>query len=492
MPQRFQDSGRIVPMRIYQSITTAGDESEGPIVLPEPETNILEIVSQSWRTVYLEGRNEDTTNTVTQKIYATRKFNQSVPPQGDTFWTVTEDHWELIDTQTSIGTSTNATPVELVDKGYTYIVVTGDGENGVASSGTVTAATVLEETKATGEITLNGMTGEVHSLGTVQCTSVSSGDIVTINGLTYTAVTGARPDNLSFSVDTSDAATAIDLAAAINADVRAGTLNDVSASPTTDTVTVTQTVGGAAGDATTLAEDTSGARIIISGATFGSGVTGDFVTVNGLVYTATVGARANDTEFSIDTSNTAAATDLAAAISADVRSPITVPTIDVTATSSVADVTLIPATTRYAVDAHAIDIAESTSGVRGSVSGAVMASGVNADFFTVNGLEYKAVAGSKADNTEFSTDTGNNETAADLALSITDDSRTGITVPTLDQTAVAVATDEVTITCTTITTLGNTIDLSSTDGTTLAVSGALMTGGLDTTSSYISRAVLTA
>lgn len=47
---------------------------------------------------------------------------------------------------------------------------------------------------------------------------------------------------------------------------------------------------------------------------------GDTVEINGLVYTGVVGVKADNTEFSVDTSDTAAATDLADSINNDVRS----------------------------------------------------------------------------------------------------------------------------------------------------------------------------
>lgn len=130
MPQRFQDSGKIIPIRIYQTIATSGDLVEGTVTLTSTESNNLEIVAQSWRQVFIEGRNDGSTNTADQKIYGTRKFNLSVPDTGDSFWDVTADHWEVVDTQPTIAVSTNSTPVTLVDKGYTYLVVTGLSASG--------------------------------------------------------------------------------------------------------------------------------------------------------------------------------------------------------------------------------------------------------------------------------------------------------------------------------------------------------------------------
>ena len=344
------------------------------------------------------------------------------------------------------------------------------------ATGTITCATVLEETKATGTLTMNGVTGEVHSSGTIVCASVEVGDTVTINGLVYTAVAGTKANDTEFDQAGTDTQCATDLADSIDDDTRSGSLNDLTATSSTDTVTAVQTVGGTGGDSTTLSSS-DGTRLAVT--SFTGGVNGDTVTINGLTYTATVGARADDTQFSKDTSNDATATDLAAAISADVRSPVTVPTVDVTATSSSAVVTLIPATVLLATLANSIDIVESTSTVRMTVSGATMASGVDADFVDLNGLRYKAVSGARGDDTEFSTDTSNTATATDLAAAITADVRTGTVLDVVATSASAVVTAEETIGGTP----GNAITLTSTDGATLAVSAATLTGGTSPTSS---------
>jgi len=170
------------------------------------------------------------------------------------------------------------------------------------ASGTVTAASVLENTFAT---------------GTAQCTSVIATDTVTINGLKYTAVAGAKEDNTEFSIDTGDTECALDLSASINADVRVGTLGTVTASPTTDTVTITTSVAGVAGDAVTMTE--TGSTITLSGAVLAGGVDADTCTINGLVYTAVAGTASNYGDFSTDTSDDATATSLASAITNDIR-----------------------------------------------------------------------------------------------------------------------------------------------------------------------------
>ncbi|WP_371503712.1 hypothetical protein [Nitrosopumilus adriaticus] len=110
-----------------------------------------------------------------------------------------------------------------------------------------------------------------NARGSVLLVGVVATETITINGLVYTAVAGAKADNTQFSIDTSMVAAATDLAASINADVRAGTLNDVSATSTENLVFLEQTVVGTGGDATTLAEAVADAGTLISGATFTGG-----------------------------------------------------------------------------------------------------------------------------------------------------------------------------------------------------------------------------
>ena len=114
--------------------------------------------------------------------------------------------------------------------------------------------------------------------------------------------------------------------------------------------------------------------------------------------------------------------------------------------------------------------------------GAIAASGtvtcataVATNTVTVNGLVYTGVAGAKANNTEFSIDTSNTACAADLAASILNDTRIGLTEPNVDLTAASVAA-VVTITSTVSGVIGNAVDLAS-SGSTLAVSAALLAGG---------------
>jgi hypothetical protein len=338
------------------------------------------------------------------------------------------------------------------------------------ASGTVQVVNPVANTFATGTVTLASAVPNTFATGTVTCAAVEAGDTVTINGLVYTAVSGAKADNTEFSIDTGNNECAADLEDSIDNDVRAGTTGDISASVASAVVTVTTDVLGAAGNAITLVSST-GVRLAVSGAgTLTDGVTADTVTANGLVYTAVAGAKADDTEFSIDTSNDAAATDLAASITADTRSGTSG---DLSATATTVTVTMT--TTVTGTGGNAITLI-SSNGTRLAVSGSgTLTGGVTADTVTVNGLVYTAVTGAKADDTEFSIDTSNDACATDLADSIDDDTRTG----TLNDVTAVASTDTVTITQTVRGAGGNATTLtSSSTGVRLVTSGATFTGGV--------------
>jgi len=95
------------------------------------------------------------------------------------------------------------------------------------------------------------------------------------------------------------------------------------------------------------------------------------------------------------------------------------------------------------------------------------------DTVTLNGLVYTGVAGAAADFTEFSIDTGNNETATSLAAAITGDTRTG----TVGDCTASASSAVVTITTDVVGISGNAVTLASSDGATLAVSAATLTAG---------------
>ncbi len=243
--------------------------------------------------------------------------------------------------------------------------------------GSVTIDTT-DATHATGTITLSSAVANTFATNTAQCTSVIAGNTVTINELVYTAVDGARANDTQFSADGTDDNCATDLAAAVNGDTRPGTLGDVSASATTDTVTLTTDVLGIGGDAITLSQ--TGGTITLGGATFSGGVDADFIIVDGLTYTAIDVSKAGDnTKFDISGSNNADATDLADSIQNDTRNG-TVPD-NVTASSGAAIVTVVSQSGGTVGNATTLS---SSSGSRLAVSGATLTGGL--DDASVSGI----------------------------------------------------------------------------------------------------------
>lgn len=220
-------------------------------------------------------------------------------------------------------------------------------------------------TFATGTVTMDGVEATTKATGTITCDTVLEDTTVTVNGLTYTAVTGVKSDNTEFSIDTSDNAAATDLADSITNDTRTGTLNDVTATASTNIVTCVSSVAGTAGNATTLSSS-DGTTLAVSGATFTGGADTVTVTVNGLVYTAVTGAVSSDDEFSVDTSNDDCAASLASSINSDTR----VGTLgDVSASATTDTVTL-------------------TTNVKGTAGNAVTLASSNATTLAVSGTTF--------------------------------------------------------------------------------------------------------
>lgn len=121
--------------------------------------------------------------------------------------------------------------------------------------------------KITNNVTTIG--DEAKASGTLTCVSAVAGNTVTVNGLLYTAVSGVKADDTEFSIDTSDNATATDLADSIDDDTRTGTLDDLTATATTNVVTAVAVTTGTEGNAiTNVAPD---ATITVDAATFSGG-----------------------------------------------------------------------------------------------------------------------------------------------------------------------------------------------------------------------------
>lgn len=211
--------------------------------------------------------------------------------------------------------------------------------NTTAQSLEVVSSDVNDDFIPTGTLTLSSAVANTFATGTCTLASVTATDTCTINGLIYLAVSGTASEG-EFDIDGgTDTLDAIELRNAINTDTRSGTTGDLTATASAAVVTVTTDVEGTGGNAITLTSQD--AQITVSGSgTLTGGVAADVATVNGLTFTGVAGTKADNTEFSIDTSDTAAALDLKLSINADTRTPITVPTVSVTATSAVGVVTI--------------------------------------------------------------------------------------------------------------------------------------------------------
>lgn len=112
-------------------------------------------------------------------------------------------------------------------------------------------------------IALSVQGNAVQASGTFTLASVIATDACSINGVTFTCVASGAVAN-QFNVGASDALTAVNLAAAINASVSALVSGYVTASAAGDVVTVTSAFYGLSGNQTLIA--TADATITVSGA----------------------------------------------------------------------------------------------------------------------------------------------------------------------------------------------------------------------------------
>jgi len=121
-------------------------------------------------------------------------------------------------------------------------------------------------------------TSGAPATGTATCVGILAADTVTINGVTFTAV-AAGATAYQFNLGGSDAATAANLAAQVNANADALIAGIFTASVVANVVTFTAYLKGKAGNAVTLASST-GVRAAVSGTrlTGGTGGSGTIAT----------------------------------------------------------------------------------------------------------------------------------------------------------------------------------------------------------------------
>lgn len=118
-------------------------------------------------------------------------------------------------------------------------------------------------------VLIENQASAVQASGTFTLTAVIATDAVSINGVTFTAVASGAGAN-QFNVGVSDTATAVNLAAAINASVSGLVAGYVTASAALTVVTVSSTSYGIMGNQTLIAS--ADATIVASGARLTGGL----------------------------------------------------------------------------------------------------------------------------------------------------------------------------------------------------------------------------
>lgn len=119
--------------------------------------------------------------------------------------------------------------------------------------------------------------GMVKATGTFTLDTVIATDAVSINGVTFTGVASGATGN-QFNIGADDTATAVNLAAAINASVTALVTGVVTATSATTVVTVTAVVPGVGGNVIAIASADS--TIVASAAHLTGGSAGTTTTID--------------------------------------------------------------------------------------------------------------------------------------------------------------------------------------------------------------------
>ncbi len=164
---------------------------------------------------------------------------------------------------------------------FTIVVQTVDNANGVLAKITHGAAgqgsieKLTEYLQKIGGGIIEGavtfLTSGVQANGTITFSSIANNDTVTVNGRVYTAKTSGASGLQQFNIGGSDAAAALNLQAAINADTSSLVKGVVVASSSSSGVTkITAVTPGVAGNFLTIAisahGSVSGSGLLTSGA----------------------------------------------------------------------------------------------------------------------------------------------------------------------------------------------------------------------------------
>lgn len=217
--------------------------------------------------------------------------------------------------------------------------------------------------------------------GKVTCTAVVVGNTVTIGTSTFTAASLEDIGSLEFEADVNDdEQTARNLASLIDKAQKRG-ISDNSYDARSFVIDVdltARTFNAAVGNSIVLTSNSSNLAVTGSG-TLTGGVDADFVTVNGLVYTAVAGDKKNNTEFSADGTLANIAADLADSITQDTRDGGTIGKVNATSTGAVVNMVQHTGGT----EGNATTLATSNNLVL-EISGALFTGGTGSGPVTVN------------------------------------------------------------------------------------------------------------
>jgi S-layer protein len=287
---------------------------------------------------------------------------------------------------------------------------------------------------------------------------------LTINGVDFTAVSGASGSN-EF-VAGSDNDTATNLATAINASISEGVAGVVTATPSTNTVVVTADAAGVAGNSITFTK--TGDPITVTGSgTLEGGLDACKLTINGVDFTA-VAAAPGANEFLITGTDDEDAIALATAINASISEGVA------------GVVTATPSTNTVVVTADASGVAGNSItftkiGDPITVTGSgTLEGGLDACKLTINGVDFTAVSSAPGAD-EFLITGTDNEDAIALAAAINASTSEGVA----DVVTATPSTNTVVITAEVVGVVGNVIPFTKTgDPITVTGSGTLE-GGTD-------------
>jgi hypothetical protein len=306
--------------------------------------------------------------------------------------------------------------------------------SGIDSSENGTVVSLVAATAGTAgnslTLALGGSNAGDMSISGATFTGGKNVETITVNGTVLTA-------NVDFTAETSNDATATNLAVAVAA------LANITAAAVGAVVTVTADNEGTAGNAYTQATSNVAAATV-SGATLSGGVNGDTVIVNGTTCTC-VASSPGANEFS----NIA---ELEALVEA-------VALIDSSENGTV--VTVQAATAGAAGNALTLALGGSNTGTM-AISGATLTGGYDNLTITVNG-------NALVQGTNFTAETSNAVTATNLAAAI----------DALANVAAAAVSSTVTVTAEAEGTTANSYNLLTSSAPAATVSGATLSGGVN-------------